>query len=440
MYFAGIDIGTSSVCGVVYNKETKELYSVTRENDAAAQSPNEWGMAQQPERIAVVVADVLNELLAKYPNVKGIGITGQMHGMLYVDAAGKAVSPLYTWQDGRGNLAFEGEKTYVEYLSEMSGCQLASGYGLVTHFYNRANGLVPANAAKLCTIMDYAAMCLSARAAPLTDYSNGASLGFFDKKKLCFDARALEAAGIDAAILPEVAASGMLTGYYNNIPVYSAIGDNQAAFLGSVGNKEKSVHVTVGTSSQLSVYSKDYLTVEGLDTRPFPGGGYLLVGAALCGGLSFRILKTFFEDTLRFLGYEGTADGANLYDVMTSVGFAGEVESRPVVATLFGGSRANPAERGVISNLSLTNFTPQNLVLGFVEGVVNELYGFYEQIPQAIRSEKSLLVGSGNGIRKNSLLGKAFERKFGYTLAVSQCEEEAALGAALCAAEGGDIK
>ena len=439
MYFAGIDIGTSSVCGVVYNKETKELHSVTRENDAAIQLPNEWEMTQQPERIVAIVTEILNQLLAKYPGVKGIGITGQMHGMLYVDAAGKAVSPLYTWQDGRGNLTFKGEKTYAEYLSEASGYQLASGYGLVTHFYNRANGLVPGGAVKLCTIMDYAAMSLSARTTPLTDYSNGASLGFFDKEQLRFDTCALEAAGIDAAVLPEVADSGALTGCHNGIPVYSVIGDNQAAFLGSVSDKEKSVHVTVGTSSQLSVYSKNYLTVEGLDTRPFPGGGYLLVGAALCGGLSFRILKTFFENTLKFFGCEDAVNEAGLYDIMTLVDFDDEVD-RPVVSTLFGGSRANPSQRGAISNLSLTNLTPQNLVLGFVEGIVAELYGFYEQIPHEIRAEKSLLIGSGNGIRKNSLLGKAFERKFGYTLSVSQCEEEAALGAALCAAASGGIK
>ena len=40
-----------------------------------------------------------------------IGITGQMHGIVYTDCNGMAISPLYTWQDGRGNLPY-GDTTY----------------------------------------------------------------------------------------------------------------------------------------------------------------------------------------------------------------------------------------------------------------------------------------------------------------------------------------
>ncbi len=50
----------------------------------------------------------------------GIGFTGQMHGMLYVDASGMAVSPLYTWQDGSGEIPLEDGRTCVEILSLLS--------------------------------------------------------------------------------------------------------------------------------------------------------------------------------------------------------------------------------------------------------------------------------------------------------------------------------
>ena len=83
-------------------------------------------------------------------------------------------------------------------------------------------------------------------------------------------------------------------GHYENISVYTAIGDNQASFLGSIRDIRHSIHITVGTSSQISVYSDDYVNVPLLDTRPLPGGGYILVGAALCGGCSFSLLKKFF--------------------------------------------------------------------------------------------------------------------------------------------------
>ncbi|KAA6332652.1 Glycerol kinase [termite gut metagenome] len=155
--------------------------------------------------------------------------------------------------------------------------------------------------------MDYVVMKLSGKKKPLTDCSNGASLGFFDVENLKFDYLALDKVGIDASIIPELDDSVSCIGYYNDIPVYTATGDNQAAFLGSVQDIYKSIHITVGTSSQISVYSDKFIKISGLDTRPFPGGGYILVGAALCGGQAFSMLKVFFEKTLNMFYVNKTA-------------------------------------------------------------------------------------------------------------------------------------
>jgi sedoheptulokinase len=154
--------------------------------------------------------------------------------------------------------------------------------------------------------MDFVAMSLCGKKVPVCEPSNAASLGFFDKRKLQFDLEALDKAGIDAGILPEVRPAGTVVGYYKDIPVYIPIGDNQAAFLGSVSEKEKTVHVTIGTSSQISVYTDSYVEVPPLDTRPLPGGGYILVGAALCGGVSFAMLKDFYAQVAeQFTGVPG---------------------------------------------------------------------------------------------------------------------------------------
>ncbi|MDR0795149.1 MAG: hypothetical protein LBE79_03735, partial [Tannerella sp.] len=298
MHFIGIDIGTSSICGVAYHVAEKTIESITKSNQASIETAEEWEKLQDPEQIIGIVMDIIGEYTTKYPDIKGIGFTGQMHGMLYVDHEGNAVSPLYNWQDGRANQPYKDGKTYAEYLSTQTGHKLATGFGLVTHFYHITRGIVPAGANKLCTIMDYAVMKLTGRTTPLTDYTNGASLGFFDNENLVFDIRSFETVGIDPSILPEINQSASFAGYYSgDIPVFSAIGDNQASFLGSVRDINRSVHVTVGTGSQISIYSNKYVEVESVDTRPFPGGGYLLVGAALCGGNSFKILKTFFENT-----------------------------------------------------------------------------------------------------------------------------------------------
>jgi len=437
MRYVGIDIGTSSICGVIYDTETKSVTSITKENKAAIEPTSiHCEKIQNPSLIMDTVMDIVREFTSKYTDIKGIGITGQMHGILYVDENGDALSPLYTWQDGRGNLLFEANKTYAEYLSEKSGYSLATGYGLVTHFYNMKNNNIPHGTAKLCTIMDYVVMKLTKRRSPLTDYSIATSLGCFNLKDLYFDTQAIEKADIDTSILPETGESGVFAGYYfGGIPVYSALGDNQASFLGSVKDIPHSIHITIGTSSQLSIYSKEYVKLDSLDTRPFPGGGYILVGAALCGGQSLVILKEFFEQTINFFRTEYTGV-TNFFEKIALMPEDYFPDDLPSTETYFYGTRSEPMRRGVIANISASNLTPENLIISFLNGISAELLEFYKLIPDNIKVGKNILVGSGNSIKKNPLLVKIIERQFGYKLIFSDYAEEAALGACFCGMTG----
>lgn len=435
MNFLGIDIGTSSICGIVYNTVSKDIVSIAKINNTDMLSCNVWEKVQDANAIVDIVLDLIQELRIQYPDIKGIGLSGQMHGILYVNAEGEAVSPLYTWQDMRGSLLYKDGMSYAAYLSKQTGFPLSTGFGLVTHYYNKVNSLVPQNAVKLCTIMDYTAMRLTGKCEPLVDCSNAASLGFFDKEKLAFDKEALWNVGIDSSILPEIGKAFSRVGHYENISVYTAIGDNQASFLGSIRDIRHSIHITVGTSSQISVYSEDYVNVPLLDTRPLPGGGYILVGAALCGGCSFSLLKKFFSETIKL--YTGEEmDDTDLYKIMVSVPYKEVQEDDIRVETLFGGTRSHPEKRGKIMNISCLNWHPENLIRGFLEGMSQELYDFYQLLPNFVRERKTILVGSGNGIKRNPLLCQILEERFKCHLQVSACREEAALGACICGMVG----
>lgn len=435
MNFLGIDIGTSSICGIVYNTVSKDIVSIAKINNTDMLSCNVWEKVQDANAIVDIVLDLIQELRIQYPDIKGIGLSGQMHGILYVNAEGEAVSPLYTWQDMRGSLLYKDGMSYAAYLSKQTGFPLSTGFGLVTHYYNKVNSLVPQNAVKLCTIMDYTAMRLTGKCEPLVDCSNAASLGFFDKEKLAFDKEALWNVGIDNSILPEIGKAFSRVGHYENISVYTAIGDNQASILGSIRDIRHSIHITVGTSSQISVYSDDYVNVPLLDTRPLPGGGYILVGAALCGGCSFSLLKKFFSETIKL--YTGEEmDDTDLYKIMVSVPYKEVQEDDIRVETLFGGTRSHPEKRGKIMNISCLNWHPENLIRGFLEGMSQELYDFYQLLPNSIRERKTILVGSGNGIKRNPLLCQILEERFKCHLQVSACREEAALGACICGMVG----
>ncbi|HEY3323013.1 MAG TPA: FGGY family carbohydrate kinase [Planctomycetota bacterium] len=234
MKFIGIDTGTTSICGVAMDMRTGKIRSVYLDNASWIRSRRPWEHIQDPAKIESTVRWILGELLAAREPIAGIGLTGQMHGILYVRGDGAATGPLYTWQDGRGGLPLgRGARSYAEELSERTGYRLAPGFGMVTHWYNLKNGLVPRDAHGFCTIHDYLVMRLAGRKTPLMDPTDAASLGVFDLKDNVFDRNALTDAGIGLDLLPEVASSGTSAGRHVGVPVYTGVGDNQASFLSS---------------------------------------------------------------------------------------------------------------------------------------------------------------------------------------------------------------
>lgn len=117
----GIDIGTTSVCGILIDAETGGVEkSVTKNSNAFIEGCAEWEKIQSVDKIMTVATVILEGLIAECGDVSVIGVTGQMHGIVYTDKAGNAVSPLYTWQDGRGNLPYK-DTTYAKYLNSFSG-------------------------------------------------------------------------------------------------------------------------------------------------------------------------------------------------------------------------------------------------------------------------------------------------------------------------------
>ncbi len=438
LQFVGIDIGTTTISGILFDPETRNFRSVTRKNASRLETKNDREDIQDPEVILTTVQDILDEFLALPGEVGGIGITGQMHGILYVGKDGQCLSPLYTWQDRRGDLNFRDDLSYAGFMGSFTGCAISAGYGLVTHYYNLKNNLVPYGSHKICTIMDYAVMKLSGNRLPVTDPTNAASLGLYDVQNATFDRRALKSLDIDEDILPEIVPSGHLFGHYNKeIYVCNAIGDNQASFLGAVNDIDKAALVNIGTGSQLSVYTLRYVEKPGLESRPFPGGGYLLVGSALSGGSSLEILKDFYSGVLNMFNHN-SVEAIDFYGLMNSLQYSGEDLNELQVDVLFRGTRLDPRKRGSVSNISGTNFTPRNLTLGFIKGICDELYGFYEKIPEKNREKIQTLTGSGNAIRKNTLLCRVLGDTFGHRMDIPQNAEQAAFGACFNAMAGGN--
>ncbi|MBR5768259.1 MAG: hypothetical protein IKX86_06275 [Clostridia bacterium] len=416
----GIDIGTTTVCISVADENNRVLSSAAMKNTSHIRAKNSFESLQDADAILEICLGLIDSAKAKYPDAASIGVTGQMHGILYVDGSGNAVSPLFGWQDGRGDLPFSGE-TYASYVSGTCGRPVSTGYGTTTHFYNTVNGRVPESASKICTVPDYVAMRLCSLSSPVMHPSMAASVGCFDLRRGAFDLPAVERLGLDAGILPEIVSRPSVIGEYRGMTVRCAIGDNQASFLGS-GADKNSILVNIGTGAQVCVAGKG-TEANGTEVRPYLDGDFITVGASLSGGSAYAMLEKFFAGVASLAG----AGCENLYSAMDNA--LAQYEKVPTlkVDTRFCGTRADPSVRGAITNISPENFTPEQLMLGFADGMAEELYSMYKYMP----SGQTRLIGSGNGMRRNRALRRSVEKFFGMPVDIAENEEEAAYGAAI---------
>lgn len=406
MNAVGIDIGTTGICGVCVDTETGVIQrSQTQNSNAFLSSPNAWERIQSAEKILTVCQEILHACIDK--DTRTIGITGQMHGILYTDPNGNAVSPLYTWQDGRGDLPYQ-DTTYADFLGSFSG------YGHVTDFYNQIHRIRPQNAVSYCTIGDYLAMKLCGLKTPILHISNAASLGCFDIQKECF--------ACDSSV--RFVSDYPVIGTYHNIPVCAAIGDNQASVFSALTDK-RDLLINIGTGSQISLITDHIIQGTDIEIRPYFEKNYLAVGAALCGGRAYSLLQSLFAEILR---ESGDFREEEVYTIMEKTARAISSPSL-MVDTGFAGTRRDRKQYGSITGITTDNLRAGELVHGVINGMVKELYDLYQTLNLPFRH----IVGSGNGIRKNPLLVNAIQEQFHASLRIPKHWEEAAYGAALIA-------
>jgi len=420
----GLDIGTTTISAAILDNSSgrvRKTYTVP--NASSLPGRNAWEHMQSPEWIWKKTTELLDSIQNEYA-VSSIGVTGQMHGILCTGADGTALSPLYTWQDRR---AGQGKNSTCERIRIETGFTVPEGYGLATLAHLLRQKALPVGVCGCCTIMDYVTMRLCGLVRPVLHITNAASWGFYRHDWQHFDADALRKLGIHEGILPEVTAKASVLGFWRGIPVAVAIGDNQAAFIGSVKDPANTVLVNVGTGSQISMLADEPLKTETplVESRPFDGEKILLSGACLCGGRAYAMLESFFR---RYAEAAGLPDRPG-YELLNRIAAKGyEKGSVLSVRTTFCGTRTDSSVRGEITGIGEDNLTPEALAAGVLYGIADELYSMYKIMPAG---DIRVLAASGNAVRKNPILQRILADRFGLPLQIPDYTEEAACGAAL---------
>lgn len=447
----GIDLGTTKLCALALDADSGAVLAVedvANDTRLAAADPDAGEQDAQAigDRARILLARLARHAAVAGGDVAGLGVTGQMHGVVIAAANGAPLTPLINWQDQRGNRKAPNGRTYTEAVHALlgtdlarTGCRPATGYGAVTLYRLAQERRLPQSGIAL-TIQDFFVHQLTGMAA--TDPSDAGSWGIFDTQGGADWLPDIAARlGLPQRLLPPVFPTGTAAfplradlagtlGLPAGLPVTVALGDNQASFLGSVPRLADSLLFNLGTGGQISVATRRFTTVASLETRPLIPGLWLLVGASLCGGRAYHLLARFFAA----VGTEVFGTTVELPAIYTAMNRLAEVsgDNTLAVSPLFGGTRHDPAARATISGLGAENFSPEALTRALVRGMVGELMDYYRAAEQAGAAAVTV-VGAGNSVRRNAAVRQEIARQTGLPLLVPPRQEEAACGAALTA-------
>jgi sugar (pentulose or hexulose) kinase len=460
----GIDLGTTTITALALNAHSGDILAkVTAPNQAEITSAgdrergrSEWDVLRLAQTACQCLRQAAEMMGASWSRLAGLGLTGQQHSLVLVDQALKPLIPLINWQDRRAmepdpetgtTLLHRALELAGDQAPLRTGCRLAAGFMSLSLLWMKEHGTLPSSGTA-CFLTDYFAALLTGQ-TPVTDPTCAGSSGFYDVRSGQWDRDLLTAFQLPPSLFPEVRPSGALlgklvpemaeaTGLPAGLPILVGVGDNQASFLGTVGDPQETVLVNVGTGAQVSAFSARFLFTPQLETRPYPGGGFLLVCPGLCGGRTYALLERFFRQVGEIIF--GVTRPEPLYSILNRLAASAPAGVDGLRCDpFFTGTRYLPELRASWAGMSPENFNPAHMTRALLEGMARAFAASHETIAGLTGIRSSRLVGAGNGIRENPVLAQLIAEKFCLPLTIPRHREEAAFGAALLASVGAGI-
>ncbi len=448
----GIDIGTSgskavliSPDGAVRAEATTEYPMHVPRPGWAEQDPEDWWQAT-----VVSVRQVLAS--ARGESVAGIGLTGQMHGLVLLDESGKVLRPCIMWNDQRtaSQCARIEQKVGRQKLIELAGKPALTGFTAGKILWVRENEPdIFRRAWHVLLPKDYVRYRLTRALA--MDVSDGSGTLLMDVRRRVWSDELLKLLDIPREWLPpsheshevvaEVSAEGAsATGLRAGIPVVAGAGDQAAQSIGTGIAGEGVVSVTVGTSGVVfaatSRYTFDPTGELHAYCHALPDTWHLM-GVTLSAGGSLR----WFRDTLcQPEMAEAAHAGRDVYDIITELAATTPAGADGLLFLPYlTGERtphADPNARGVFFGLSLRH-TKAHMARAVLEGVTFSLRECLDLLCNLGQSCARVRV-SGGGSR-SALWRQMMADVFGTEIVEVNVSQGAAYGAALLAGVGAGL-
>ena len=267
-YLLGIDIGTSGTKTVLFDEYGKTLASSL--NEYPLYQPQIGWAEQDPEDWWKATCDGIRAVLAKSgakpEDISGIGLSGQMHGMVLLDADNKVLRRSIIWCDQRTTAECEQITSLVgkERLIEITANPALVGFTASKIMWVKNNEPdVFEKIKKILLPKDYVRFRLTGEFA--TEVSDASGMQLLDIPGRCWSDEVLSKLGIEKQWLAEVYESqevsghvsqeaAALTGLKPGTPVVGGGGDQAAGAVGNGIVKPGVVSSTIGTSGVVFAY------------------------------------------------------------------------------------------------------------------------------------------------------------------------------------------
>lgn len=307
--FLGIDVGTSSIKAVLVDERGTLLRQTSREYPLHIPRPM-WS-EQDPGDWWAGALDVIRELGEESPDA--IGLTGQMHGSVFLDAQGEVVRRALLWNDQRtaAECAEMDATIGAERLRAITCNPPLTGFQAPKVLWLRNHE--PEAFARVRQVLlpkDYIRFKMTGESA--TDVSDASGTGLLDVPRRDWSGEMLGALGLDHLQWPRVCESFAQTGVTrgvpglaDGIPVVAGGGDQAASAVGTGAVVEGVVSVSLGTSGVVfvSLPEPKFHSQGAAHTFCHANGGWHAMGVMLSCGGALR----WFRDTFGKPSYDAIA-------------------------------------------------------------------------------------------------------------------------------------
>ena len=453
-YVIGVDVGTSGTKTVLFNKEGEVIAHSTIEYPMH-QPQNGWAEqdAQDYWDASVgTIKDVISKSGINPNDISGLGISGQMHGLVMLDEGGNVLRRCIIWCDGRTIeeckeiTELVGEKRLIEITANPALTGFTAGKIL---WVRKHEPEIYAKCRYMLLPKDYIRYKLTGVVA--TEVSDASGMNLLDVAGRCWSKEVLDLLSIDEGLLGKMhessevtgevnAEASKLTGLKQGTPVVGGAGDNAAAAVGTGVVENGRAFVTIGTSGVIFAHTDKMVIDPAGRVHTFCAavpGAYTVMSCTLSAGGSLQWFRNNFCESEISVAKNL---GIDTYELMSA-----QAEKSPVGANrlLFlpylMGERSpilDPYARGVFFGLSGIH-TKQDMVRAIMEGVTFSQRECLDVIEDMGVSFSEMLATGGGG--RSSFWRQMLSDNFGYPVKTIQNQEGAALGVAILAAVGAGL-